>query len=147
VVPGQLKLFIAVNPTPDKPDAVVIDPTKITSSSSSWAIAAAIMVAAMPHLWQWINGHQTARNNLTENLLQKLSESYSKNAISTDAIRTVFEDFAEKPIEIAEDNSQRLRDLQGETADMRTQLQRIEKKVESMASMVARLSQNGQNRH
>jgi two-component SAPR family response regulator len=120
----------------------VTNPGDIPPSASNWGIVAATVVAAMPHLWQWLGGHQKARNTLTETLLQKLTDSYQLASISNEAFREMIEKIAERPTEIAEGNSQALSDLLDEVADLRGQIVELNKRSERLASMITREAQN-----
>jgi hypothetical protein len=135
------KAIIAVSPSLKTPGA---DAPKIEeiSPASNWAIVAAIIIAAMPHLWQWIGGYTKARNNLTETLLQKLSDSYQLSSASSDSFRKMIEDIAEKPTELAEKNALNLRDMQGEIADIRGQLQRQERKIDFICGHITKEAQS-----
>lgn len=135
------KTYIAVKPSP-KSDGAEIAKALEASPTSNWAIASAIIIAAMPHLWSWLGGHTKARNNLTETLLQKLSDSYQQASVSNDSFRKMIEDIAEKPTEIAEKNATALRDIQGELADVRGQLLELKRKIDFISNQVARQAQN-----
>jgi hypothetical protein len=133
---------IAVKPTQPIPKIEIVTPDNVPIPISNWGIVAAILIAAMPHLWQWVNGHQKARNSLTETLLQNLTDAHKQNAISNDAFRKMVADAAERPTELAESNALALRDLQGEVVDLRTQMQAMHRKIDNMASILTRLSQS-----
>lgn len=133
---------IAVKATQSIPKIEVVTPENVPVPNSNWAIAAAIMIAAMPHLWQWISGHQKARNSLTETLLQNMTEAYKQNSISSDSFRKMVTDAAEKPTELAQSNALALRDLQGEVVDLRTQMQAMHKKIDNLASILTRQAQD-----
>ncbi len=129
-------------PTQSIPKIEIVTPENVPIPNSNWAIAAAIMIAAMPHLWQWISGHQKARNSLTETLLQNMTEAYKQNSISSDSFRKMVTDAAEKPTELAQSNALALRDLQGEVVDLRTQMQAMHKKIDNLASILTRQAQD-----
>lgn len=136
------KFYIAVKPSPEPVEVEVKNPQDIPASTSNWGIVAAILLAAMPHIWQWISGHQKARNTLTETLLQKLTDSYQLASTSNDQFRTMIETIAKRPTEVAEKNSLALRDLAGEMAELRGQVQAMSKKIDVLASIVTREAQN-----
>lgn len=96
----------------------------------------------MPHLWQWLGGYTKARNNLTETLLQKLSDSYQHASVSNESFRKMVESIAEKPTEIAEKNAMVLRDLQAELVEARGQLIRLEGKIDFISTNITRQAQN-----
>jgi hypothetical protein len=135
------KFYIAVKTDPPTPKIEVVAPENSATPISNWGIVAAILISAMPHLWQWLNGHQKARNNLTETLLQKLSDSYALSTVSNTTFRQMLEDVAERPTRLAEQNAQALRDLQGEVADLRGQVLQLIQKNERLASIVTREAQ------
>jgi hypothetical protein len=135
------KVFIAVNPAP-KDSGSEISKALEASPTSNWAIASAILIAAMPHLWQWLGGYTKARNNLTETLLQKLSDSYQHASVSNEAFRKMVESIAEKPIEMAEKNSLVLRDIQSELADTKGRVINLEKKMDFISSRITRQAQD-----
>jgi septation ring formation regulator EzrA len=101
----------------------------------------AIAKASIPHLWQWIGGHQKARNNLTDKLLQNLTDSYKLVSVSSEGFRKMIEDVAERPTQLAERNAQSLRDLSGEVADLRGQIINLNKKADAIATMLTRQGQ------
>jgi hypothetical protein len=136
------KLFIAVSPSPKPVEVQVTNPGDIPPSASNWGIAAAVIVAAMPHLWQWLGGHQKARNTLTETLLQKLTDSYQLASITNDTFRQMIEKIAEKPTEIAENNSRALQNLSDEIVDLRGQVIVLNKRIEQLATIITREAQN-----
>lgn len=140
--PSRKDFYIAVSPSPKPLPVEVENPGDFPASSSNWGIVAAIIVAAMPHLWQWIGGHQKARNTLTETLLQKLTDSYQLASTSNETFRAMIEKIAERPTEIAESNSQALRDLLDEVADLRGQIIELNKRSERLATMITREAQN-----
>jgi hypothetical protein len=133
---------IAVKPTQSIPKIEIVTPENVPIPISNWGIVAAILIAAMPHLWQWINGHQKARNSLTERLLQDLTDAHKQNAISNDAFRKMVADAAERPTELAESNALALRDLQGEVVDLRSQMQTMHSKIDNLGSILTRLAQS-----
>lgn len=133
---------IAVKPTQSIPTIEVVTPENVPVPNSNWAIAAAIMIAAMPHLWQWISGHQKARNSLTETLLQNMTDAYKQNSISSESFRKMVTDAAEKPTELAQSNALALRDLQGEVVDLRKQMLTMDKKIDNLASILTRQAQD-----
>jgi hypothetical protein len=135
------KTYIAVKPSP-KSEGTEIAKALEASPTSNWAIASAILIAAMPHLWQWLGGYTKARNNLTETLLQKLSDSYQHASVSNESFRKMIESIAEKPTELAENNAVALRDIQGELADVRGQLLDLKKKMDYIADKITRQAQN-----
>jgi septation ring formation regulator EzrA len=135
------RVFIAVNPAP-KDSGAEISKALEASPTSNWAIVAAIIIAAMPHLWSWLGGHTKARNNLTETLLQKLSDSYQVASVSNESFRTMIENIAERPTELAENNAVALRDVQGELADVRGQLLQIQKKLDFISRNITTQAQN-----
>jgi hypothetical protein len=135
------KLFFAVSPTPKPVEVEVTNPGDIPPSASNWGIVAAIVVAAMPHLWQWLGGHQKARNTLTETLLQNLTDSYQLASTSNEQFRTMIERVAARPTEVAEENAEALRDLLGDMADLRGQVQVLTQKVDKLATMITREAQ------
>jgi hypothetical protein len=135
----KMSLYIAVKPTPTTTDVPKAE--ELANPASNWGIVAAIIIAAMPHLWQWLGGHQKARNNLTETLLQKLSDSYQTSSVSNEMFRKMIEDVAEKPTELAEQNAVVLRDLQQELVDVRGQLIQIKKVVDQISTTVTRQAQ------
>lgn len=135
------RTYIAVNPAP-KDSGTEISKALEASPTSNWAIASAILIAAMPHLWQWIGGYTKTRQNLTETLLQKLSDSYQHASVSNEAFRQMVESIAEKPTELAEGNAMALRDIQAELVEARGQIIRLEKKIDFISSNVARQAQN-----
>lgn len=135
------KVFIAVNPAP-KDSGTEISKALEASPTSNWAIASAILIAAMPHLWQWLGGYTKARNNLTETLLQKLSDSYQHASVSNEAFRKMVESIAEKPIEMAEKNALVLRDIQSELVDTKGRVITLEKKIDFISSRITRQAQD-----
>jgi hypothetical protein len=135
------KVFIAVNPAP-KDSGAEISKALEASPTSNWAIASAILIAAMPHLWQWLGGYTKARNNLTETLLQKLSDSYQHASVSNEAFRKMVESIAEKPIEMAEKNALVLRDIQSELVDTKGRVINLEKKIDFISSRITRQAQD-----
>lgn len=135
------RTYIAVNPAP-KDSGTEISKALEASPTSNWAIASAILIAAMPHLWQWLGGYTKARNNLTETLLQKLSDSYQHASVSNESFRKMVESIAEKPTEIAEKNAMVLRDLQAELVEARGQLIRLEGKIDFISTNITRQAQN-----
>lgn len=135
------KVFIAVNPAP-KDSGTEISKALEASPTSNWAIASAILIAAMPHLWQWLGGYTKARNNLTETLLQKLSDSYQHASVSNEAFRKMVEFIAEKPIEMAEKNALVLRDIQSELVDTKGRVITLEKKIDFISSRITRQAQD-----
>lgn len=96
----------------------------------------------MPHLWQWLGGYTKARNNLTETLLQKLSDSYQHASVSNEAFRKMVESIAEKPIEMAEKNALVLRDIQSELVDTKGRVITLEKKIDFISSRITRQAQD-----
>jgi Mg2+ and Co2+ transporter CorA len=135
------KTYIAVKPSP-KSEGTEIAKALEASPTSNWAIASAILIAAMPHLWQWLGGYTKARNNLTETLLQKLSDSYQHASVSNEAFRKMIEDIAEKPTEIAEKNTVLLRDIQAELIDTKKHVIALERKLDFIASNITKQAQN-----
>jgi Mg2+ and Co2+ transporter CorA len=135
------KTYIAVKPSP-KSEGTEIAKALEASPTSNWAIASAILIAAMPHLWQWLGGYTKARNNLTETLLQKLSDSYQHASVSNEAFRKMIEDIAEKPTEIAEKNTLLLRDIQAELIDTKKHVIALERKLDFIASNITKQAQN-----
>jgi hypothetical protein len=135
----KMSLYIAVKPTQTATDVPKVE--ELANPASNWGIVAAIIIAAMPHLWQWLGGHQKARNNLTETLLQKLSDSYQNSSASNEMFRKIIEDAVEKPAETAEQNAQRLRDIQDDLAEMRGKVLEISKKLDYMATIITRQAQ------
>jgi hypothetical protein len=135
------KVFIAVNPAP-KDSGAEISKALEASPTSNWAIASAILIAAMPHLWQWLGGYTKARNNLTETLLQKLSDSYQHASVSNAAFREMVESIAEKPTEIAEKNALVLRDIQAELVDTKSRVIALEKKIDFISSRITKQAQD-----
>jgi Mg2+ and Co2+ transporter CorA len=135
------KTYIAVKPSP-KSEGTEIAKALEASPTSNWAIASAILIAAMPHLWQWLGGYTKARNNLTETLLQKLSDSYQHASVSNEAFRKMIEDIAEKPTEIAEKNTLLLRDIQAELIDTKNHVIALERKLDFIASNITKQAQN-----
>jgi hypothetical protein len=131
-------VYIAVKPSPPVEIPKADD---VAAPASNWGIVAAIIIAAMPHLWQWLGGHQKARNDLTETLLQKLSDSYQLSSASNELFRKMVEGAVERPTELAESNAQALRDIQGEMVDVRTQLLDIKKTVNFISSTITKQSQ------
>jgi hypothetical protein len=134
--------YIAIATTQPIPKIEVTAPENPATPISIWGLAGAILLASIPHLWQWIGGHQQARNSLTEKLLQNLNDNYKLYSISNDAFRTMVENAAKKPTELAQDNAQRLRDLLQESAETRNQIINLTKRVESLATIVTRQAQN-----
>jgi hypothetical protein len=135
------KFFIAVNPSPKASEPEIVKALE-SSPTSNWAIASAILIAAMPHLWQWLGGYTKARNNLTETLLQKLSDSYQHASVSNQTFREMIEGIAEKPTELAERNATALRDIQNELADVRGQLLELRRKIDFICSQMAKQAKN-----
>lgn len=138
---GNPLIYIAVEPSPVVPSIENLKASAGTGPESNWAIVAAIIIAAMPHLWSWIGGHTKARNTLTETLLQKLSDSYQHASATNESFRKMIEAIAERPTEIAESNAVALRDIQGELADVRGQLQQLQKKLDFVSSTITRQAQ------
>jgi hypothetical protein len=135
------RTYFAVNPSPKVSEGDIAKALE-TSPTSNWAIASAIIIAAMPHLWSWLGGHTKARNSLTETLLQKLSDSYQIASVSNEAFRKMVESIAEKPTELAEGNALALRDIQAELADMRGQIIKLEKKIDFICTTMTKQAQN-----
>jgi hypothetical protein len=135
------RAFIAVNPAP-KDSGAEISKALEASPTSNWAIASAILIAAMPHLWQWLGGYTKARNNLTEKLLEKLSDSYQHASVSNEAFRKMVESIAEKPIEMAEKNALVLRDIQSELVDTKGRVISLEKKIDFISNRITRQAQD-----
>jgi hypothetical protein len=135
------RVLIAVKPTSATPEPDIPKREAVETPASNWGIMAAILLAAMPHLWQWLAGHQKARNTLTETLLQKLTDSYQLASTSNEAFRAMIERIAERPTELAESNSRALRDLLSEVADLRGQLIELNKRIERLASIITREAQ------
>lgn len=135
---STFKPVIAVSPSPK---VEVKPPEDLPAVTSNWGIVAAIIIAAMPQLFQWLGGHQKARNTLTETLLQKLTDSYQLASTSNDQFRQMIERIAEKPTELAENNSRALRDLLDEVADLKGKVIESSKKMDQLASIVTREAQ------
>jgi hypothetical protein len=135
------RVFIAVNPAPKEAETEIAKALE-ASPTSNWAIASAILIAAMPHLWQWLGGYTKARNNLTETLLQKLSDSYQHASVSNESFRKMVESIAEKPTEIAEKNAVLLRDIQAELVDTKGRVIALERKIDYISTNIARQAQN-----
>lgn len=133
--------YIAVKPASDLKAVEPNSDDKNAIGSSNWAIAAAIIIAGMPHLWQWINGHQKARNSLTETLLQKLTDSYQLYSASSEQFRNMITGIAKRPTEVAESNALVLRDLQAEIADLRGQVLVLSQKIDGLGGLIARHAQ------
>lgn len=138
----KVMFYIAVSPSPTVPVTLPAKPDDILSTTNNWAIPGAIILAAMPHLWQWIGGHQKARNTLTDTLLQNLNDSYKLASISNEGFRRMIEDVAERPTQLAEKNAESLRDLSGEVADLRGQIISLNRKIDAMAAMLTRQAQS-----
>jgi hypothetical protein len=138
----KVSFYIAVNPSPTLPNAGIAKPDDLLTNTNNWAIPGAIILAAMPHLWQWIGGHQKARNNLTDKLLQNLTDSYKLVSVSSEGFRKIIEEVAEKPTELAERNALSLRDLSAEVADLRGQIINLNRKVDAIATMLTRQAQD-----
>jgi hypothetical protein len=92
---------------------------KFSSPTSNWAIAGAVLLASVPHLWKFLSGQQQAQTSLTSTLLQNLTEAHKQYSVSNESFRAMIESVVERPMELAESNAQVLRDLQGEIADLR----------------------------
>jgi hypothetical protein len=133
---------IEIKPTQSIPKIEVVTPENVPVPISNWGIVAAILIAAMPHLWQWISGHQKARNNLTEQLLQNLTDSYKLSSVSNEGFRRMIEDVAERPTVLAEKNAQSLRDLNAEVADLRGQILTLNRKIDTIATILTRQAQD-----
>jgi hypothetical protein len=136
--------IVAVSPTPGPALPAVKSPDAAATPTSTWAIAGAIVIAGMPHLWQWLTGNQEARNNLTKTLLQNLTESYQQYNLSNEGFRRILNEVAERPTELTELNNQLLRDLVGEVADLRGQVLAQQRKIDNLAAIVTRQAQNRQ---
>jgi hypothetical protein len=136
------QFYIAIATTQPIPKIEVTAPENAATPTSIWGLAAAIIIASIPHLWQWLGGHQQARNSLTERLLQNLNDSYKLYAISNDGIRTMLSEVAEKPTEIAEANNLALRDVMGELVDIRKEQQKLHRKLDDLGTIVTRQAQN-----
>jgi hypothetical protein len=136
------QFYIAVKPSPAVPSTEPNTPEVTTSPTSNWAIAGAVIIASVPHLWQFITGKQKAKNDLTTTLLANLTEAHKQYSISNDAFRTMVESVAERPTELAESNAQALRDLLQESAATRGELIKLTRRVEGLASIVTRQSQS-----
>jgi hypothetical protein len=108
------------------------------TSTSSWAIAASIIIAGLPHLWQFLSGKQSAKNDLTMTLLANLTEAHKQYSVSNESFRSMIDSVVERPLELAESNAQILRDLQGEIADLRGQMIQLIKKLDAVAAIVTR---------
>jgi hypothetical protein len=132
--------YIAVKPTPPVDDQPQENPAVPTSN---WAIAGAVLIASVPHLWKFLSGQQQAQTTLTSTLLQNLTDAHKQYSVSSESFRTMIEGVVERPMELAESNAQVLRDLQGEIADLRGLVQALNKKVDNLAAIVTRLAQNG----
>jgi hypothetical protein len=135
------QFYIAVNPSPSLPNTGVAKPDDLLTNTNNWAIPGAIILAAMPHLWQWIGGHQKARNNLIDRLLQNLTDSYKLVSVSSEGFRRMIEDVAKKPTELAEKNALSLRDLNAEVADLRGEIIKLNRKIDGIATMLTRQEQ------
>jgi hypothetical protein len=133
--------YIAVNPSPAPSAPVAKTPDVAATPTSTWAIAGAIVIAGMPHLWQWLNGNQEARNTLTKTLLQNLTESYQQYNLSNEGFRRILNEVVERPTELTELNNQLVRDLVGEVADLRGQVLTLQRKVDNLAGIVVRQAQ------
>jgi septation ring formation regulator EzrA len=139
---NRLHFYIAVKPTPPVDAEPRENPAVPTSN---WAIAGAVLVASVPHLWKFLSGQQQAQTSLTSTLLQNLTEAHKQYSVSNESFRAMIESVVERPMELAESNAQVLRDLQGEIADLRGLVQALNKKIEGLAAIVARLAQNKEN--
>jgi hypothetical protein len=133
--------YIAIAKAQPIPKIEVTAPDNPATPISIWGLAGAIILASIPHLWQWIGGHQKARNNLTDKLLQNLTDSYKLVSVSSEGFRKMIEDVAERPTQLAERNAQSLRDLSGEVADLRGQIINLNKKADAIATMLTRQGQ------
>lgn len=134
--------YVAIATAQPLPKIEVTAPENPATPISIWGLAAAVILASIPHLWQWIGGHQQARNSLTEKLLQNLNDNYKLYSISNDAFRTMVESVAKRPTELAEENAQALRDLLQESAETRTQIINLTSKVNNLAGIITRQAQN-----
>lgn len=134
--------YIAIATVQPLPKIEVTAPENAATPISIWGLAGAIILASIPHLWQWIGGHQKARNSLTEKLLQNLNDNYKLYSISNDAFRTMVENAARKPTELAEQNAKALRDLLQESAETRNQVLNLTKRIEGLATIVTRQAQD-----
>jgi hypothetical protein len=133
---------IKVQSTLAKPTEDVAPTPVVQSPTSNWAIAGAVLLASVPHLWKFLSGQQTAQSDLTKTLLQNLNESYQLSSTSNTAFRTMIESVAELPTELAQQNALALRDLLQEMADLRGQVIRLNQKIDNLATVIARQEQN-----
>jgi hypothetical protein len=136
------QFYIAVKPSPSVPSAETAAPEVTTSPTSNWAIAGAVILASVPHLWKFLSGQQSAQSDLTKTLLENLRDSYQLSSASNEAFRTMVEAIAEEPTRLAHSNAQALRDLLQESAETRGELIKLGRKVEALASIVTRQAQN-----
>jgi uncharacterized protein (DUF885 family) len=113
-------------------------------SGNAWAIAAAILIAAMPHLWSFLTGQQKNRADLTTRLLENLQQSYVQQSMTAEELRTLINSSVQEPMTLARANAQVLRDLLGETAELRERMLKLEKRLEYVATTVTRLAQSHQ---
>jgi hypothetical protein len=135
------RLYIAVKPSPSVPSTETNLPEVTTSPTSNWAIAGAVILASIPHLWKFLSGQQSAQNDLTKTLLKNLDDSYRLSSTSNDAFRRMIEVIAQEPTELARSNAQALRDLLQESADTRGEILKLQRKVEALATLVTRQTQ------
>jgi hypothetical protein len=136
------RLYIAVKPSPSVPSTEQNLPEVTTSPTSNWAIAAAVIIASVPHLWKFLSGAQSAQTNLTTTLLANLTEAHKQYSVSNAAFRTMVESVAKRPTEIAEDNALALRDLLEESAQTRGEVMKLTKKIEGLGTAITRLAQD-----
>jgi hypothetical protein len=136
------QFYIAVKPSPSLSETEPNLPEVTTSPTSNWAIAAAVIIASVPHLWKFLSGAQSAQSDLTKTLLKNLEDSYRLSSTSNEAFRTMIELVAEEPTELARSNAQALRDLLQESAETRGELIKLIRKVEALATLVTRQAQN-----
>jgi hypothetical protein len=136
------RLYIAVKPSPALSGTEPNLPEVTTSPTSNWAIAAAVIIASVPHLWKFLSGAQSAQSDLTKTLLKNLEDSYRLASTSNDAFRAMITAIAEEPTELARSNAQALRDLLQESAETRGEVAKLTRKVEALATLVTRQAQS-----
>jgi len=122
-----------VQPTPSLKD--------LPTDGNPWVIAAAILIASLPHLWSFITGAQKSRADLTTRLLENLQQSYTLQNTSAEELKALVQTATAKPTELAQSNSLQLRDLLGETAEIRERLMKLERKIDYIAEVSTRTAQ------
>jgi hypothetical protein len=134
--------YIAIATAQSQPKIEAIEPDNAATLTSNWAIAGAVILASVPHLWKFLSGQQSAQSDLTKTLLTNLTEAHKQSSVSNEAFRSMVESVAERPTELAESNHESLRDLLSEIADLRGQVMKLTQKIDNLATIITRQAQS-----